>query len=110
LQDPALRTHVLGGAVAHVVGRGSVRGALYDLGEYPGLVDSADDERVPGTVLKLTDAAALTRLDAHEGVGEGLYVRRRMSVRLADGDEIQAWVYLYARPIDGRPRIAVWPP
>jgi gamma-glutamylcyclotransferase (GGCT)/AIG2-like uncharacterized protein YtfP len=104
-----VRDDALGGAAARVIGRGTVRGALYDLGEYPGLVESAGDERVPGLILELDDAAALARLDRYEGVDEGLYVRRRVVVTRDDGTVDEVWIYFYVRSVEGRERIAAWP-
>jgi gamma-glutamylcyclotransferase (GGCT)/AIG2-like uncharacterized protein YtfP len=109
LQDARVRAAIIGAAAAHAVGRGSVRGALYDFGKFPALVDTANGDRVPGTILLLRDAAALAKLDAYESVAEGLYVRRRTAVRLDDGGEIEAWVYVYVRSVSGRRRIAAWP-
>lgn len=48
---------------------------LYSLGEYPGLVAEADDREGVIGELWLVDAPALARLDAFEGVPEGLYAR-----------------------------------
>lgn len=107
LQEAGQRDAVLRGAATWVVGRGSVAGTLYDLGEYPGLV-AGGATRVPGTLIELADDAALTLLDAYEGVEEGLYARVRTTVHLDTGDEVAAWVYVYLRPVDGRPRIASW--
>jgi gamma-glutamylcyclotransferase (GGCT)/AIG2-like uncharacterized protein YtfP len=109
LQDARVRDHALRGVAARVIGRGSVRGALYHLDDYPGLVASDDDARVPGILLELDDAAAWEALDRYEGVDEGLYVRRQLAVTLDDGQTRDAWVYLYAQPITGRRRIAAWP-
>lgn len=106
LQNARQREQVLRGAPTRVVGRGSVAGALYDLGEYPGLV--AGDARVPGLVIELPDDAALALLDDYEGVGEGLYARHRMSVGLDAGGRIDAWVYVYLRSVAARPRIDSW--
>ena len=105
-----MREQALGGAAARVVGRGTVRGTLYHLGEYPGLVESDGDARVPGVILELDDDAALARLDRYEGVDEGLYVRRLVAVARDDGAVDEAWIYFYARPVAGRQRIAAWPP
>ncbi|MBL9199983.1 MAG: gamma-glutamylcyclotransferase [Opitutaceae bacterium] len=81
---------------------------LYELGGYPGLVaDATDRDGVTGEVWSV-DAAALQRLDAFEGVAEGLY--RREPVALLDpfsGKMIDA--YLFAQSIAGRRRLgAVW--
>jgi gamma-glutamylcyclotransferase (GGCT)/AIG2-like uncharacterized protein YtfP len=59
-------------------------------------------------VLELDDDA-LAPLDAYEGVHQGLYVRRQVPVRLDDGGTVRGWVYLYAGPIAGRPRLRAWP-
>jgi len=107
LQEARQRDTVLRGASTREIGRGSVAGTLYDLGEYPGLV-AEGAARVPGLLIELADEAALALLDAYEGVDEGLYARIRTPVRLDTGDEVEAWVYVYLRPVDGRPRIASW--
>lgn len=111
LQDAGQVAAVVGGAVCcRVIGGGKVRGVLYDLGEYPGLRPSeSPDDFVPGVVLELDDAA-LARLDAYEGVADGLYVRELQQVRLDDGQHAAAWVYVYNRSTAGRRRIAAWPP
>ena len=106
LRDAGMRDQVLRGAPSREIGRGSVAGVLYDLGEYPGLVTG--DERVPGVVIELADDASLARLDEYEDVGSGLYVRRRATVRLDDGRDVETWVYLYNRAVDGRRRITSW--
>lgn len=104
LQDARLRAQVLRGAPTRVVGRGSVSGALYDLGEYPGLV-AAGDGRVVGLVIELPDDAALALLDVYEGVGEGLYARTRTTVQLDSGGAIELWMYVYLRSVEGLHRI-----
>jgi gamma-glutamylcyclotransferase (GGCT)/AIG2-like uncharacterized protein YtfP len=59
LRDARQRARVLRGALSRDVGSGSAPGALYDLGDYPGMVAGAPDDRVPGTVIELADDAAL---------------------------------------------------
>ncbi len=113
LQDPQRLETVLG-AVSRwrIVGRGTVRGALYNVGRYPALIfrRSAVD-RVPGAVIELERGpAALERLDAYEGVADGLYRRRRCRVTMANSERTITWVYIYARPVTGLPRIDAWPP
>jgi gamma-glutamylcyclotransferase (GGCT)/AIG2-like uncharacterized protein YtfP len=86
------------------VGRGSVRGRLYDLGDYPGAVLSSTSESlVRGEVFELPeDRQVLTSLDAYEGFDPNrpkasLFVRKRWPVTLADGNRITCWVYIYNR-------------
>lgn len=73
---------------------------LYDLGQYPGLIeDAADGEGVAGEIWQV-DAQALRRLDRFEGTTEGLYVRR--AIRLAAPHDLQPVdAYFYLRPVTG---------
>ena len=102
------RDVVLRGAPSREIGPGSVAGALYDLGHYPGLVEGAPGDRVPGVLIELADEATLVRLDAYEDVDAGLFVRRRIAVQLDRGDAVEAWVYVYNRSVRGRRRLAAW--
>ena len=111
LKDLGQLTVVVGAAVqCRVVGRGRVRGILYDVGDYPALRPSpSPDDVVTGVLLELDDAA-LADLDAYEGVADGLYVRARCAVHLDDGTATAAWVYVYNRATTGLRRIVTWPP
>lgn len=77
---------------------------LYDLGGYPGIAVVAEDcAGVVGEIWSV-DATALARLDAFEGVHEGLY--RRASIALEPpfaGDSIDA--YFPALAVTGRPEV-----
>ena len=83
------------------VGRGSVRGRTYDLGEYPGAVlDASSGTTIAGTVLALPDdLRVLAALDAYEGFdptspAQSLFVRVRTPVTLADGQTLECWMYV----------------
>jgi len=80
-------------------GTATAKGVLYDLGSHPGMVSG--DGIVQGDLLEVVTAAQLAAFDAYEACGgpEPLYVRERTAVVQADGREVCAWVYLYARPI-----------
>ena len=86
------------------VGRGSIAGALFDLGIYPAAVP-ADDSRVRGEVYELTDPMpALRALDELEGYRPGeaetsLYTRKRTHVVMDDGTDVLAWAYFYNAPL-----------
>jgi gamma-glutamylcyclotransferase (GGCT)/AIG2-like uncharacterized protein YtfP len=69
------------------VGRASVRGTLYDLGEYPALLLSGATE-VAGVIWRCP-ADRLPLLDAYEAVEDGLF--RRVGVRAGD---YACWVYV----------------
>jgi gamma-glutamylcyclotransferase (GGCT)/AIG2-like uncharacterized protein YtfP len=93
------------------VGRGSIQGALFDLGIYPAAVP-APDGSIWGEVYEVSDPpAVLAALDEIEGYSEGhpdrsLYTRSRTDVLLPDGTHAQAWVYFYNAPLGRAPRIA----
>jgi gamma-glutamylcyclotransferase (GGCT)/AIG2-like uncharacterized protein YtfP len=69
------------------VGEATVRGTLYELGEYPALLLGGRDP-VPGVIWRCP-ANRLAALDAYEGVAAGLF--RRVAVR-AGGRA--CWVYV----------------
>jgi gamma-glutamylcyclotransferase (GGCT)/AIG2-like uncharacterized protein YtfP len=87
------------------VGRGFVRGKLYDLGEYPGAILSRGGPMVVGQVFELPDdPGVLTRLDDYEGFDPSrpqgsLFVRKRCLVRLNNGHKLACWIYTYNRPL-----------
>lgn len=85
---------------AQFLARGQVRGRLYDLGEYPGAVESVSKaDRVLGEVYRLPNPAhAFAVLDRFEGFDPGntrssLFERKETTVALAGGDQVQAWIY-----------------
>jgi gamma-glutamylcyclotransferase (GGCT)/AIG2-like uncharacterized protein YtfP len=93
-------------------GRATVAGELYDVGSYPALiVNGRSAARVTGVLVEVDRGqVALARLDEYEGVGEGLYVRLRRRVRIDGGGARVAWLYEYARAVEGLRRIARWRP
>lgn len=95
---------------ATYIGRGRARGRLYRVDWYPGALDSrsskdvvhGDVYRVPRTLLPLLDEyedAGTTAQSRRE------YVRKRKVVRLNDGRSVQAWTYIYNRPVREERRI-----
>src|SRR5262249_26308342 len=80
---------------ATYLSRASIRGTLYDLGRYPGLIrGSNSDDRVFGELYQLSEddaSRALRRLDEYEG---NEYERRRVYVTLPSGRRKAAWTYL----------------
>jgi gamma-glutamylcyclotransferase (GGCT)/AIG2-like uncharacterized protein YtfP len=92
------------------VGRGTIAGALFDLGIYPAAVPAADG-RVWGEVYEMTQpVAVLQSLDEIEGfrVDEpesSLYMRVETPVTLEDGRSVLAWAYFYNAPLGRAERI-----
>ncbi len=75
----------------------AVRGRLYDLGPYPGLVDLDDPgaDWIEGFIRPVTGPQLSGSLDSYEGVAEGLYRRQQTTTR--GGRHV--WVYVYSRPL-----------
>src|SRR5262245_20476716 len=76
------------------------RGVLYDLGPYPALADGADS--VQGELWQI-DAKHLARtideldqVEGYRGAADDLYVRRVITVTLADGTAHRAYAYFLA--------------
>jgi gamma-glutamylcyclotransferase (GGCT)/AIG2-like uncharacterized protein YtfP len=91
---------------ARLIGAGSIPGRLYRIKHYPGLVEGTDpNELVHGEVHALNNpVSALTWLDAYEGIVPGAldrneYERVERTLRLASGEPITAWVYLYRKTV-----------
>ena len=86
------------------VGRGTIAGALFDLGLYPALV-AAPEGRVWGEVYEMTDPApVLAALDdiegyRHDDPDRSLYTRAQTAVTLPDGSQARAWAYFYNAPL-----------
>jgi gamma-glutamylcyclotransferase (GGCT)/AIG2-like uncharacterized protein YtfP len=94
------------------VGKGFVRGRLYDLGGYPGAVaDSSAKGRILGTVMELPeDESVLARLDAYEGFDPKTpetseYIREKQAVELKTGGTVDCWFYRYNRKPRDLPRV-----
>lgn len=84
------------------VGHGTIRGTLYDLGEYPGVVvDGPRRQKIPGSVFTLPeDPKALAELDRYEEFhpadpAKSLFIRAKRMVTLANGTRRLCWVYVY---------------
>ena len=111
--DPGIQSRVKLGCSR--VGRGSVRGRLYDLGAYPGVILSGGKgDRVRGVLLRLRSPSALLPLLDHyeEPLGvasrRGLFGRRLVEVRLDSGRRVEAWGYGLNRVSRGARRVEVW--
>ena len=91
-------------------GRGTIAGALFDLGIYPAAVPALD-ARVWGEVYRMTHPAiVLQALDELEGCRTGepdssLYTRALTPVTLEDAREVDAWAYFYNAPLGRAERI-----
>ena len=89
------------------ISSGKVKGLLYDLGEYPGMIAvNKNNAWVYGSVYQMDNPTAVLKvIDEYEGVGPeenqpNLYKRISMPVETPYGIQ-DAWVYLYNLPVKG---------
>lgn len=88
------------------LGQARIRGALYDLGPYPGVV-LGGEAWVRGEVYAITPEleSELDRIEEVAPVPSGEYARRHVDVEV-DGQPLLCLVYeIDARRVQGRPRI-----
>lgn len=110
-RSPAHPMHALLRETATGLGDARVRGLLYRVAQYPGLVLDATAGWVHGELYGLRDLDVLARLDAYEGAGPHdpeprEYRRIRTVVQRHDGQDVDAWLYEYGWPTVGLPIIA----
>ena len=89
---------------ARWLGTGTVRGRLYSLGWYPGLVLDSHAGEVHGDVFEVTAASHLADLDTYEGChadqpGPHEYQRVTARVAMAHGP-VDAWMWVWQPPAD----------
>lgn len=80
-----------------VLGLGTIRAVMHNLGRYPGCIPHPE-KRVVGQVLSfidITDEEWERRLKYYDGYEGGLYRREQVEVDMGDGTTMTAWIYLY---------------
>lgn len=82
-------------------GEATVRGRLYQLQEYPGLVLDPAAEPVQGTIYEVPEEA-WERLDTYEGYDpsvpeSSLFLRVKADVQRPGGESESVWIYVYNR-------------
>jgi len=88
-------------SVSDFVINGRLRGSLYRIAHYPGCVEDSDGW-VTGEIWQPRDSVSIIeKLDAYEGAE---YRRVARSIETSSG-LTECWVYLYADPVAGKPRI-----
>jgi len=87
--------------------QGTVKGKLYNIGEYPGAVLLPNNEdAIYGIILKMDDPeTALELIDIYEGFGEGHQQPNEFIRILTDADTengpVTCWIYIYNLPTQG---------
>lgn len=107
------RAHSVLAQRAQAMGRGWMAGQLYDTGSYPAAVGSnVPGERVYGEVYRLSSDSAelVSELDRYEGylphaTDASLFCRIPAQITIENGNLVDAWVYLFNRPVLHLPRI-----
>ena len=85
----------------------TVRGKLYDLGEYPSVLLEAGCGLVVGELLELDEAKTQLRaFDSYEGfdesaISQSLFVRTWCQAALPDRQSVRAWIYVYNQSLNG---------
>jgi gamma-glutamylcyclotransferase (GGCT)/AIG2-like uncharacterized protein YtfP len=81
-------------------GKGTMRGKLLDLGDYPGVLQKRGAGKVPGHIFSIPSAPRLLdRLDRYEEYfaddpDSSLFLRKRVNVKRDDGSTERCWVYV----------------
>jgi gamma-glutamylcyclotransferase (GGCT)/AIG2-like uncharacterized protein YtfP len=84
------------------IGPGHVRGKLYDLGEYPGaILTPSSKTRIHGEIFQVPVIPNLLKaLDDYEEFypahkEESLFIRTKAEATLANGQQVDCWMYVY---------------
>jgi gamma-glutamylcyclotransferase (GGCT)/AIG2-like uncharacterized protein YtfP len=97
----------------HLLGNGTVKGKLYEMGQYASARPSSEDRLIHGELYEINHDDefdwAIGQLDEYEGicVEEGekpLYIREAVTVYIGSG-EASAWIYWFNGDTAGCPEI-----
>jgi gamma-glutamylcyclotransferase (GGCT)/AIG2-like uncharacterized protein YtfP len=89
----------------------TIRGQLFDLGPYPGvIIGNGADGIVHGELAEVDCDDTWRALDQYEGCprageGDGLFRRVRTVAALESGESVECWVYVYDRGLSRARRI-----
>jgi len=94
------------------LGSATVRGRLYKIDWYPGLVLDPAGDPIPGDLFEV-GVAQLAELDEFEGVSaaevEGSVYRRVETIATRpDGSTVTAWIWEWIGPVDEARRTTDW--
>ena len=109
-QEPAEMTPVV--TRLRRIGPARVKGRLYDFGEYPGaILDESSHSVISGQVFEVPDKDVLASLDDYEAFDPehragNLFVRVKRPVTLADGRQVECWIYVFDGDPGGAPIVA----
>jgi gamma-glutamylcyclotransferase (GGCT)/AIG2-like uncharacterized protein YtfP len=86
------------------LGPATIRGTLYHLGEYPGVILDPTASPISGELFTVPDEATLAALDAYEDFRpadptNSLFLRVQTTATKPDGSDLTCWVYVYNREV-----------
>lgn len=96
-----------------LLGTATVRGELYDMGEYPAAHASGEEKWITGELYAIQKEEefswAIGQLDDYEGINgepdEPQLYRRDKTTVLLNGKPVEAWIYWFNGSVEGKPRI-----
>jgi gamma-glutamylcyclotransferase (GGCT)/AIG2-like uncharacterized protein YtfP len=82
------------------IGPATIRGHLYNLGSYPGVILDSAAPPIPGELFAVPDAETLAALDVYEDfrpddTDNSLFLRVETTATLPDGSFLTCWIYVY---------------
>ena len=93
------------------IGKGKLRGRLYNLGSYPGAIaDPTSGSFISGSLVRIKKPSkTLKVIDDYEGFGDkqeqpNLFIRSVQTIETENGP-LRCWVYLYNLPVEGYEQI-----
>ncbi len=95
---------------AQFLGEAKIRGRLYNLGRFPGLVEITADDWAFGDIYDLgahaePTIAELDRYEDAESSPNALFERRLAKVIREGGSQAEAWVYWFRGAVEEKQRI-----
>lgn len=96
---------------SELIGSGWISGQLYQIHDYPGVIESTSvNDKVYGELYRLKDQTLLPLLDDYEACSSAFpepheYLRKTVNVTVSGGRKVQAWAYIYNYPVDPARRI-----
>ena len=98
--------HELLAGYSEYLSAGETQGKLYALEGYPGMIESSViTDKVFGEVYKISNSSKLLALlDDYEECSDKFpfpheYIRKQRPVKLVNGAQVLAWVYLFNRDV-----------
>jgi gamma-glutamylcyclotransferase (GGCT)/AIG2-like uncharacterized protein YtfP len=83
------------------ISKATIKGALYDLGNYPGYVEELAGD-VQGELYLVNEIDKVFKvLDEYEGLfnDEPEYSRKKIAVQLPGGENVESWIYIFQQQL-----------